>query len=198
MVSTIRNFKELIVILHSYTTSWECFYCYLYQFMILLLLVSISVVYPYTGLLSYRVFNKCSFKISLKAIFLWSLFFCGQLGLADKNMLNYDFDLVPSDTSDANTNNITLFSDDTDERSRKSTNPDVCGATRQEYEVNVIQSQITIMILQTKKLNTGDSWFFLNAMINNVNPSFLWWDIKVNLVYLFYQHSPPPWHTGYC
>lgn len=66
-----------------------------------------------------------------------------MLGLADKNMLNYDFDLVPSDPSDANTNSTTLFSDDTDERSRKSTNPDICVATRHEDEVNVIQSQIT-------------------------------------------------------
>ncbi|KAH7856877.1 hypothetical protein Vadar_006515 [Vaccinium darrowii] len=65
-----------------------------------------------------------------------------MLGLADKNMLNYDFDVVPSDPSDANTNSTTLFSDDTDERSRKSTNPDICVATRQEDEVNAMQSQV--------------------------------------------------------
>lgn len=70
-------------------------------------------------------------------------------------MLNYDFDLVPSDPSDANTNSTTLFSDDTDERSRKSTNPDICIATCQEDEVNVIQSQITVIIIQ-KTLHTGD------------------------------------------
>lgn len=42
-----------------------------------------------------------------------------MLGLAEKNILSYDFDLVASDPSDANTNSTTLFSDDTDEKSRK-------------------------------------------------------------------------------
>lgn len=45
-------------------------------------------------------------------MFLW------QLGLAEKNILSYDFDLVVSDPSDTNTNS-TMFSDDTDEKSRK-------------------------------------------------------------------------------
>ncbi|KAF2318004.1 hypothetical protein GH714_041331 [Hevea brasiliensis] len=35
-----------------------------------------------------------------------------------KNILNYEFDLVASDPSDANTNSTTLFSDDTDDKSR--------------------------------------------------------------------------------
>ncbi|KAF8046897.1 hypothetical protein N665_3345s0002 [Sinapis alba] len=45
-----------------------------------------------------------------------------MLGLAEKNMLNYDFDLVGSDPSDPNTNSNNLFSDDTDDRSIRSTN----------------------------------------------------------------------------
>ncbi|OMO52839.1 hypothetical protein COLO4_36941 [Corchorus olitorius] len=57
-----------------------------------------------------------------------------MLGLAEKNILNYDLDLVASDPSDANTNSTTLFSDDTDERSRKSTNPEMGVSTHQEDE----------------------------------------------------------------
>ncbi|KAG4392563.1 hypothetical protein GLYMA_04G166300v4 [Glycine max] len=48
-----------------------------------------------------------------------------MLGLVEKNILNYDFDLVVSDPSDANTNSTTLFSDDTDDKSKRSTNPEV-------------------------------------------------------------------------
>ncbi|KAK6925048.1 Signal transduction response regulator, receiver domain [Dillenia turbinata] len=59
-----------------------------------------------------------------------------MLGLAEKNILNYDFDLVASDPSDANTNSTTLFSDDTDDKSRKSTNPEMCISTHQENESN--------------------------------------------------------------
>uniref|UniRef100_A0A5B7AT70 Pseudo-response regulator 1 n=1 Tax=Davidia involucrata TaxID=16924 RepID=A0A5B7AT70_DAVIN len=59
-----------------------------------------------------------------------------MLGLAEKNILNYDFDLVASDPSDANTNSTTLFSDDTDDKSRKSANPEMCMSTRQEDESN--------------------------------------------------------------
>ncbi|KAM7268397.1 hypothetical protein ACFE04_010563 [Oxalis oulophora] len=44
-----------------------------------------------------------------------------MLGLAEKNM-TCEFDLVASDPSDANTNSTTLFSDDTDEKSRRSAN----------------------------------------------------------------------------
>ncbi|KAF9625760.1 hypothetical protein IFM89_026900 [Coptis chinensis] len=44
-----------------------------------------------------------------------------MLGLSEKKILNYDFDMVASDPSDANTNSTTVFSDDTDEKSRRST-----------------------------------------------------------------------------
>ncbi|KAB2089709.1 hypothetical protein ERO13_A03G067700v2 [Gossypium hirsutum] len=57
-----------------------------------------------------------------------------ELGLSEKNILNCDFDLVASDPSDANTNSTTLFSDDTDERSRKSSNPEMGISTHQEDE----------------------------------------------------------------
>lgn len=57
-----------------------------------------------------------------------------MLGLAEKNILSYDFDLVASDPSDANTNSTTLFSDDTDDKSRRSTNPEMGMSTHQETE----------------------------------------------------------------
>ncbi|TXG51704.1 hypothetical protein EZV62_024228 [Acer yangbiense] len=60
-----------------------------------------------------------------------------MLGLAEKNILSYDFDLVASDPSDANTNSTTIFSDDTDDKSRKSTNPELGMATHQENEVSI-------------------------------------------------------------
>ncbi|XP_047974868.1 two-component response regulator-like APRR1 isoform X1 [Salvia hispanica] len=60
-----------------------------------------------------------------------------MLGLVEKNIISYDFDLVVSDHSDdANTNSTTLFSDDTDDNSRKSTNPEMCVSTHQENEIN--------------------------------------------------------------
>ncbi|KAG6390010.1 hypothetical protein SASPL_151488 [Salvia splendens] len=60
-----------------------------------------------------------------------------MLGLVEKNIISYDFDLVVSDHSDdANTNSTTLFSDDTDDKSRKSTNPEMCVSTHQEHEIN--------------------------------------------------------------
>ncbi|KAK2655497.1 hypothetical protein Ddye_008549 [Dipteronia dyeriana] len=57
-----------------------------------------------------------------------------MLGLAEKNILSYDFDQVASDPSDANTNSTTIFSDDTDDKSRKSTNPELGMASHQENE----------------------------------------------------------------
>lgn len=45
-----------------------------------------------------------------------------QLGLVEKNILSYEFDVVASDPSDANTNSTTWFSDDTDDKSRKNAN----------------------------------------------------------------------------
>lgn len=70
----------------------------------------------------------------------WNVHFnaCWQLGLAEKNILNYDFDLVASDPSDANTNSTTLFSDDTDDRSCRSTNPEMGLSVHQEDEVSVV------------------------------------------------------------
>lgn len=57
-----------------------------------------------------------------------------MLGLVEKNILNYDFDLVVSDPSDANTNSTTLFSDDTDDKSKRSTNPEIGMPIQQEHE----------------------------------------------------------------
>lgn len=65
---------------------------------------------------------------------------CWQLGLAEKNILNYDFDPVASDPSDANTNSTTLFSDDTDDLSRRSTNPEMGMSTHQEDEVSIMRT----------------------------------------------------------
>ncbi|KAL0421927.1 UNVERIFIED_CONTAM: Two-component response regulator-like APRR1 [Sesamum latifolium] len=59
-----------------------------------------------------------------------------MLGLVEKNIVSYDFDVVVSDHSDANTNSTTLFSDDTDDKSRKSTNPEACVSTYPEDETN--------------------------------------------------------------
>lgn len=67
----------------------------------------------------------------------------------EKNIISYDFDLVVSDHSDdANTNSTTLFSDDTDDKSRKSTNPEMCVSTHQEDEVslNVLKSPLKYTI----------------------------------------------------
>ncbi|KAL3513143.1 hypothetical protein ACH5RR_025860 [Cinchona calisaya] len=69
------------------------------------------------------------------------------LGLAEKNILNYDFDLVISDPSDANTNSTTLFSDDTDDKSRKSVNPEACASTHQEEEINPSTSDAPVETL---------------------------------------------------
>ena len=73
---------------------------------------------------------KTSVWYSLRC-FLW------QLGLAEKNILNFDFDLVASDPSDANTNSTTLFSDDTDDKSRKRTDPEMGVLTHQEDKVSI-------------------------------------------------------------
>lgn len=61
-----------------------------------------------------------------------------QLGLMEKNIVSYSFDLAISDHSDANTNSTTLFSDDTDERSLKNTNTEACVQIHQEDEVNLL------------------------------------------------------------
>lgn len=51
--------------------------------------------------------------------------------------MNCEFDLVHSDPSDANTNSTTLFSDDTDDKSLKSSNPEVSMSIPQEDEVRI-------------------------------------------------------------
>lgn len=57
-----------------------------------------------------------------------------MLGLTEKNILNYDFDPVGSDHSDANTNSTTLFSDDTDKKSKKYAYLEISLSTREEHE----------------------------------------------------------------
>lgn len=64
------------------------------------------------------------------------LYLCWQLGLVENNILNYGFDLLASDPSDANTTSTTLLSDDTDDRSKRSTNPEPRISFQQEQEVN--------------------------------------------------------------
>ncbi|KAL5077906.1 hypothetical protein RYX36_016890 [Vicia faba] len=60
-----------------------------------------------------------------------------MLGLVEKNMLNYEFDLVASEPSDANTTSTTLFSDDTDDRSKRSTIPEAGTSSQQEHESTI-------------------------------------------------------------
>ncbi|XP_023524920.1 two-component response regulator-like APRR1 [Cucurbita pepo subsp. pepo] len=67
-----------------------------------------------------------------------------MLGLAEKNILNYEFDMVASDPSDANTNSTTLFSDDTDDKSRRSTNPEMGIATHQEDESGIASALVEL------------------------------------------------------
>ncbi|XP_059441554.1 two-component response regulator-like APRR1 [Corylus avellana] len=62
-----------------------------------------------------------------------------MLGLAEKKILTYEFDLVASDPSDANTNSTTLFSDDTDDRSHRSSNPEMGLSTHLEDESAAIE-----------------------------------------------------------
>ncbi|CAN1795646.1 Two-component response regulator-like APRR1 [Linum perenne] len=52
-----------------------------------------------------------------------------MLGLAEKNLLNYELDPVVSDPSDATTSSTTLFSDDTNDKSRKDNHPDTVTST---------------------------------------------------------------------
>ncbi|EPS66801.1 hypothetical protein M569_07975, partial [Genlisea aurea] len=58
------------------------------------------------------------------------------LGLVEKNVVSYDFDMVVSDHSEGNTNSATLFSDDTDDRPRKSTNHETCVSIQQEIHID--------------------------------------------------------------
>ena len=83
-----------------------------------------------------KIFNA-QLRSSQSDIEIGVLCLCWQLGLVENNILNYDFDLVASDPSDANTNSTTLFSDDTDDKSRRSSNPEAGMSIQQEQEVNV-------------------------------------------------------------
>ncbi|KAK8471297.1 hypothetical protein PHAVU_003G188400 [Phaseolus vulgaris] len=60
-----------------------------------------------------------------------------MLGVVENNILNYEFELVASDPSDANTNSTTLFSDDTDDKSKRGTNPETGVSVQQEQEVSI-------------------------------------------------------------
>ncbi|CAN1795648.1 Two-component response regulator-like APRR1 [Linum perenne] len=57
-----------------------------------------------------------------------------MLGLAEKNLLNYELDPVVSDPSDATTSSTTLFSDDTNDKSRKDNHPDTVTSTLLDNE----------------------------------------------------------------
>ncbi|EYU21181.1 hypothetical protein ABFS82_04G154500 [Erythranthe guttata] len=59
-----------------------------------------------------------------------------MLGLVEKKIVSYDFDVVGSGHSDANTSSTTLFSDDTDDKSGTSINPETHISTHQENETN--------------------------------------------------------------
>ncbi|OVA08952.1 Signal transduction response regulator [Macleaya cordata] len=63
-----------------------------------------------------------------------------MLGLAEKNILNCDFDLVESDPSDANTNSTTIFSDDTDDKSHRKAVPDMSVSNHRQGESEVTAS----------------------------------------------------------
>ncbi|KAL7598256.1 hypothetical protein Lser_V15G21598 [Lactuca serriola] len=60
-----------------------------------------------------------------------------MLGLSEKKLMNCEFDVVPSDHSDVNTNS-TVFSDDTDEKPRKSANLEMSVSIHHTNEINVI------------------------------------------------------------
>lgn len=63
-----------------------------------------------------------------------------MLGLVEKNILSYDFDLIGSDPSDNNTNSTTLLSDDTDDKSRKNANPEIgLSATHEDKSAAVAE-----------------------------------------------------------
>nr|GEW05391.1 two-component response regulator-like APRR1 [Tanacetum cinerariifolium] len=62
-----------------------------------------------------------------------------MLGLTEKQLVNCEFDLIPSDHSDVNTNS-TMFSDDTEERSRRSVNPELSVSIHQENEISVAKA----------------------------------------------------------
>ncbi|KAF5734130.1 Sensory transduction histidine kinase putative isoform 1 [Tripterygium wilfordii] len=72
-----------------------------------------------------------------------------MLGLAEKNILKYDIEIVASDPSDANTNSTTLFSDDTDDKSRRGTNPEMAMSTHQEDEIAAAAATAAVELLHS-------------------------------------------------
>nr|XP_009384508.1 PREDICTED: two-component response regulator-like PRR1 [Musa acuminata subsp. malaccensis] len=60
-----------------------------------------------------------------------------MLGLTEKDVFRHDFEIIFSDPSDANTNSITLLSDDTDEKPSMGTNPELNLSNLPETESNV-------------------------------------------------------------
>ncbi|KAI3987714.1 hypothetical protein MKX01_028448 [Papaver californicum] len=56
-----------------------------------------------------------------------------MLGLVEKNILSYDIDLAVSDPSDPNTNSLTLFSDDTDDKSRRTNIPELTNYRKDDF-----------------------------------------------------------------
>ncbi|XP_029116549.1 two-component response regulator-like PRR1 isoform X2 [Elaeis guineensis] len=59
-----------------------------------------------------------------------------MLRLSEKDVFSHDFELTLSDPSDANTNSTTLFSDDTDDKTRKARCPETRVSNHCEYESN--------------------------------------------------------------
>jgi len=82
-------------------------------------------------------------KWNLKWFYFFNLFL-RQLGLIENNILNYDFDLVASDPSDANTNSATFLSDDTDDKSKRSNNPEAGISIQQEQAEISIQQEVNV------------------------------------------------------
>ncbi|KAK7347303.1 hypothetical protein VNO80_21833 [Phaseolus coccineus] len=76
-----------------------------------------------------------------------------MLGLVEKNILNYEFELVASDPSDANTNSTTLFSDDTDDKSRRGSNPETVVSIQQEQEVSIAATTSIVVELPSALLS---------------------------------------------
>ncbi|KAK9926047.1 hypothetical protein M0R45_023301 [Rubus argutus] len=82
-----------------------------------------------------------------------------MLGLAEKNVFSYDFDMVVSDPSDPNTNS---FSDDTEDKSHKSADPEISAAAvaaatqRPRDDLVEFQSDVPeISDRQTGKFSSG-------------------------------------------
>ncbi|XP_012839343.1 PREDICTED: two-component response regulator-like APRR1 isoform X2 [Erythranthe guttata] len=118
-----------------------------------------------------------------------------MLGLEEKNLVSYDFDLAVSDPSGANTNSTTLFSDDTDDKSRKSTNSETCVSTRQETQMNATAAPIeTVPRLnndiqrgqmspfpKNKELKIGESSAFLSYVKSNFDTPKITRHVEKNL-----------------